>query len=142
MPHKDPAALAAYRKKLLARPGQREKARRRARKWYAKNKKKALAYQKAYRERNLAAYRAAALESTRKSLYPRPTRPEPKTCEACDMPFDKAPRPGSCLDHDHNTNAFRGWLCHSCNIALGHLKDDRRRIQKLLDYLDFAEGMQ
>lgn len=48
------------------------------------------------------------------------------------------------VDHDHNCCSFagscgkcvRGLLCHGCNIALGVTKEDPRRIQGLLDYLD------
>jgi hypothetical protein len=39
-------------------------------------------------------------------------------------------------DHDHKTGKFRGWLCHSCNAALGLLKDDPERIAKLLNYIE------
>lgn len=28
-----------------------------------------------------------------------------------------------CLDHNHNTNEFRGWICRECNIGLGLLGD-------------------
>lgn len=42
------------------------------------------------------------------------------------------------VDHCHVTNEVRGILCHHCNIALGHLKDDAQRIQNLLDYLNDA----
>lgn len=40
-----------------------------------------------------------------------------------------------CLDHDHTTGKFRGFLCQGCNLALGHLQDDVRRLQQLIDYL-------
>jgi hypothetical protein len=29
-----------------------------------------------------------------------------------------------CMDHDHKTGAFRGWLCSSCNMWLGRMGDD------------------
>jgi len=27
-----------------------------------------------------------------------------------------------CLDHDHGSGGFRGWLCHSCNLLIGRLE--------------------
>ena len=36
---------------------------------------------------------------------------------------------------DHITGKFRGVLCHSCNLALGHLHDNPEIIYKLLNYL-------
>lgn len=51
-------------------------------------------------------------------------------CEACKTYHEKLN-----LDHDHATGATRGWLCRSCNVALGHLKDDPARIVALLSYL-------
>ena len=38
-------------------------------------------------------------------------------------------------DHDHATNRVRGILCLGCNCALGNLKDDPKRIEKLGIYL-------
>lgn len=43
------------------------------------------------------------------------------------------------VDHNHTTGAVRGILCHSCNVALGHLKEDKQRIRALIDYIEAYE---
>lgn len=40
------------------------------------------------------------------------------------------------LDHSHETGTVRGFLCHGCNVALGHLKESRARIAGLIPYLE------
>jgi hypothetical protein len=39
------------------------------------------------------------------------------------------------LDHDHRTMKIRGILCLSCNVGLGHFKDDPDLLRKAIDYL-------
>jgi len=39
------------------------------------------------------------------------------------------------LDHDHETDTFRGWLCHSCNRALGVFNDDIPRLDRAIKYI-------
>lgn len=41
-----------------------------------------------------------------------------------------------CLDHDHTTGRFRGWLCSWCNSALGHARDNPDTLRKLAEYLE------
>lgn len=41
-----------------------------------------------------------------------------------------------CRDHNHSTGKERGRLCHSCNVALGHFKDNPVILQAALLYLD------
>ena len=63
-------------------------------------------------------------------------------CAACGT----APPPGQRLhvDHDHACcskrytcgKCVRGLLCLNCNAALGHAKDDKDRLMKLINYLD------
>ena len=39
------------------------------------------------------------------------------------------------LDHCHDTNTFRGWLCHKCNTGLGGFNDDLTVTQNAVIYL-------
>jgi hypothetical protein len=54
----------------------------------------------------------------------------PKFCECC----GKIPKKW-CLDHDHCTDEFRGWICEPCNTGIGRLGDDVEGIVKALNYL-------
>lgn len=67
---------------------------------------------------------------------PEPTRSAPLVCECCGLP----PPDGTqmCLDHDHVTGAFRGWLCMKCNVALGLLGDTIEGLQRGICYLTRA----
>lgn len=40
-----------------------------------------------------------------------------------------------CVDHDHETGAVRGLLCHRCNVGIGYLKDDLEIVKKAVQYL-------
>ena len=39
------------------------------------------------------------------------------------------------IDHCHATGKVRGLLCHSCNLLLGHAKDNVQTLQNAIDYL-------
>ena len=55
----------------------------------------------------------------------------PDRCECCGGISNKV----FVLDHCHETNKFRGWICESCNHAIGKLGDNIEGVQKALDYL-------
>lgn len=65
---------------------------------------------------------------SRKGL-PAATRPKPELCER------NCGREAKCLDHDHITGKFRGWLCRPCNMGLGLLGDTLQDLQASIDYL-------
>jgi hypothetical protein len=52
-------------------------------------------------------------------------------CECCGNTHHKT----LVLDHDHNTLAFRGWICEDCNHGLGKLGDSLEGVQKAIEYL-------
>lgn len=41
-----------------------------------------------------------------------------------------------CIDHDHQSGEIRGLLCDSCNLLLGHAKDDLAILRKAMEYLE------
>ena len=40
------------------------------------------------------------------------------------------------LDHDHNTGAFRGWICRECNSGLGKFGDNVEGLRMACEYLE------
>lgn len=52
----------------------------------------------------------------------------------CQTKLEKG-KSGACIDHDHKTGKIRGILCRTCNLALGHAKDDVVVLSGLIAYL-------
>lgn len=68
-----------------------------------------------------------------------PPRMATSKCECCarryiDMPNKKAKYP--CLDHDHATGKFRGWICDDCNLAIGRAGDTLAGVNRLVAYME------
>lgn len=66
---------------------------------------------------------------------------EDYVCPVCNRTYDDIKYLGKkinawCLDHDHTTGKFRGWLCHDCNKAIGFFKDDAARMKSAIKYLE------
>ena len=60
--------------------------------------------------------------------------PKPKKCQCCNLETTKL-----VLDHNHNTNTFRGWLCDACNTGIGKLGDDLQGLKNAIKYLKKSE---
>jgi uncharacterized ferredoxin-like protein len=52
-------------------------------------------------------------------------------CECCGKETSNL-----CLDHDHSTGKFRGWLCGHCNRGIGQLGDTIDSLKRALSYLE------
>ena len=90
----------------------------RKRKYYRRHRPRLLAESKVRQARKRKEFEAA---------WAKPDR-----CEGCGTKTARL-----CWDHNPRTGAFRGWLCHpSCNVILGHAKEDPERLRKLADYLE------
>jgi hypothetical protein len=58
-------------------------------------------------------------------------------CKVCrEQPRQVGKKARLHVDHDHETGAIRGLLCHNCNVSIGLLKDDVGRVRALLEYLE------
>lgn len=106
-----------------------------AREIYQKNIEHVRAYQREYRLRN--PQKTAALARKHRGL-PVETRPAPLVCECCGTDQFGGPNKVLHLDHDHETKEFRGWLCNSCNLGIGHLGDNLDGILRAAAYLTTA----
>ena len=77
-----------------------------------------------------------------------PPPPAGHTCPICQRSSSEVLGEGGkksgewCCDHDHNTNQFRDWLCHSCNRALGNMNDDISMLKRAIEYLEKHNGTQ
>ncbi len=40
------------------------------------------------------------------------------------------------VDHNHETDSFRGFLCHNCNRGIGVFQDDVLRLERAIGYLN------
>ena len=68
-----------------------------------------------------------------KKLYEKVMNTE--RCEICNVKFDDTSQNKRCMDHDHKTEKFRGWICHTCNRALGQLQDRVDVLENAIKYL-------
>jgi hypothetical protein len=111
----------------------REKLRAYGREYYAKKRRScALAGRTlaTLKDRRCCKRAASQRTATKKGLQ-QPTRPAPTVCECC----GKKPKKGFCLDHDHLTDEFRGWLCGACNRSIGQLGDTLAGVINAVLYL-------
>lgn len=52
-------------------------------------------------------------------------------CGICEEAMDQP-----CSDENPATNETRGWLCHHCNLGLGHFRDSVTILSSAITYLE------
>lgn len=55
-------------------------------------------------------------------------------CESCGEDGSRGGK-GLHIDHSHETGEVRGVLCHYCNLTLGLIQDDPKKLAALISYL-------
>ena len=74
-----------------------------------------------------------------KKIHPYPA--DDYCCPICKRDIEQIGRKGQkrlqnwVLDHCHDTETFRGWVCHHCNVGLGAFSDDLERVENAAAYL-------
>ena len=73
-------------------------------------------------------------------LYKKPLPESGYCCPICTRTYEQIKNLGNrhggwCIDHDHVTEKFRGFLCHDCNKALGFFKDNTKLLESAINYL-------
>lgn len=97
-------------------------------------------FRKAKPERIKEIHRASRL----RLLEEKAGRACPNVCDVCGRIGKVHPRTGKPVlhfDHDHATNEFRGWLCFNCNAALGHVNDNTKTLEKLIEYVNNSKRL-
>ena len=61
------------------------------------------------------------------------------TCDCCGIDSKEIKTDRLDLDHCHQTEAYRGHLCSSCNRGIGLLGDDIEGVQRAINYLKKVE---
>jgi hypothetical protein len=59
----------------------------------------------------------------------------PPECEICGEEETDEPHGRLVLDHNHDTEEFRGWLCQRCNALLGMAEDNVLILKLAIRYL-------
>lgn len=101
---------------------------------------------KEWHERNPESHRAtmrrqAANRRARKVAEYWSGDPLQMHCGICKTTEPTKSGKGFHLDHDHETGKVREFLCHNCNVGLGHFKDDPDLLIEATMYLMRHKGM-
>lgn len=94
---------------------------------YNKTKKYSPEVQRRYKEKSLYGLKPGEYDAMYES--------QKGACKICAKNFDRL-----YIDHDHKSGKVRGLLCHSCNVAIGHLADNTEVLNNAINYLNESTG--
>ena len=126
-----------------------------AKDWYERNKDKATAKVKEWRQQNIGAVKQYRIDNRQKhyrqelvrkygvepTWFDEQIRQQGDSCVCCKRKFqwgDKQTSPH--VDHCHETKTVRGILCNRCNTVLGLCKDNDKLLSSLARYLRKCHG--
>ena len=94
-----------------------------------------------YREAKCRRCRAKLVEVSRRLLKENIYPSKDYRCRICngkdnEVSTRRKNQPVWTADHCHKSGKFRGWLCHSCNIGLGMLKDNIDNLKRAITYIE------
>lgn len=128
---------AAYDKERAKKPERYETWKKSKKKWLSNNPHKVYEYHKKHvstpsgRASRKRSERAHVIRQQREREHAL-GRPKPSICEACGQPPNGR---GIVFDHCHASEKPRGWLCWTCNVILGHARDNPAILLQLIAYL-------
>lgn len=139
--------LLAYNKKYYAKNREKILARNARYNRSAKGRAKKADYNKAYYTQNCESRRKEARKYYKKNYdkvlkrlygieleqYEALLSKQNGKCAICEGPPTKGKK--LCVDHDHQTGAVRGLLCHDCNVAIGKFKESEMIVKKAAFYM-------
>lgn len=124
--HNNKEALKETKQKITKawREKNKDKIREQKRNWFIKNKEKV---QKYSREYSLKRLYGITSEDYQIMLMAQGGK-----CKICHSASDTA----LFVDHNHVTGTIRGLLCTTCNMGIGHFKDDISLLKSAISYLE------
>ena len=106
----------------------------------AENRDKRARYQQAHSDRTRESSRRWRSKHWRQGRYgftrleaEQQLQRQKNQCAICQAPLLLAK---VCVDHDHITGRFRGFLCRTCNLGLGHFGDSVSNLKQAQRYLE------
>lgn len=110
--------------------------------YYAKNKETYVLRARAWRANNKRQHHGQTLKSKYGitiDQYEALLAQQGGVCAICCQP-EKRAKQGVVyrlhVDHDHRTGRIRALLCHNCNCAIGHVKEDPVVLERMIRYLE------
>jgi len=130
-------------REYIKNPNKKEDNQAYQKKYYKKTKKQRKVYAKTYYEMHpeKLILRRKKGNCTRYGItieeYDAKMNKQKHKCAICECDLSKLKGKNIHIDHNHDTDAFRGILCHHCNTALGLFKENLNRLKKAIAYIRF-----
>jgi hypothetical protein len=130
----------AKRRARYANAEWREKHRADCRAYYAANKEQQAEYGRQHRAKPESKARELVRARRRHGIANPTAETRSGMCSVAGCTYEGP----LVLDHWHSgpkEGEVRGWVCNSCNLAMGLLQDDPAKLRAVADYIELAAGI-